>query len=788
MTCGNQQNVYKDIMVNNNKFIDENYFFIDSNNFLMTKSKVYGFALTEQYLYHNYIINDISRCNIVPKKDYGAYIVIKNDTDRINIYQDNIGCFGIYLYRQNGYWALSNSLWLMQEKLGEKELHLDIDYLVDFVCNRTRGWLDEKTPFQEILLLPADTWISINKRTGQLEFETKLWSEYRSIPLTDINAINDIVNRWINKWEGLIRFLYENNFPISVELSGGFDSRIVFALFVHSGIPLNYISVLSSEIKKEDFVIVKQISQAFNFELNKNIICKSTKCNSELTLDLYKNCNFCISKDYNPFYTEINDELAFHFGGQGGELLRGYYMSIDELLDRYIYTKEKWSLPYDFYGKVFTEASVYTQKKYGIAKVASQETVLRMYKIGHMRHHFGKTMAGTSITRNIRLAPLFDPLLLSIDNTASGTLTPDTLYVVLLRKLCQKLLNFPFDRYRHFSKEALKFGNNFKELSNESKYINSIGFKSSYHIHALPRRNNDTPLTAKLFIETVLPRQASILFEHMFGHDALIGIMNSKLSQRESSYSKIGAIAIAFAYYRVHKKELLSNGDFLSEDFSFDEAQWKIKLQSLPGAKDYFSTDMAIHALRETLTLKPELLAPRLRLADILHGEGNEGEAESLLNEALSIPSNDYWGLLLKCKIAIKLKKFDKALEFARKSFELHSDIITIGYLAQLLYHNELLDEAVMFINTQLSIRPDWLRGISLRYLCYTKLKLFDKALDDAIVLFNIKKDTSNYERLIKSLYNIKNFEEARSVFIEGINKFGSLNISPKIVKYLNTI
>ena len=38
MTCGNQQNVYKDIMVNNNKFIDENYFFIDSNNFLMTKS------------------------------------------------------------------------------------------------------------------------------------------------------------------------------------------------------------------------------------------------------------------------------------------------------------------------------------------------------------------------------------------------------------------------------------------------------------------------------------------------------------------------------------------------------------------------------------------------------------------------------------------------------------------------------------------------------------------------------------------------------------------------------
>ena len=411
-----------------------------------------------------------------------------------------------------------------------------------------------------------------------------------------------------------------------------------------------------------------------------------------------------------------------------------------------------------------------------------------MYKIGHMRHHYGKTMAGTSITRNIRLAPLLDPLLLSIDNTAGGTLTPNTLCVVLLSKMCKKLLDFPFDGYRRFSKEALEFGNNFEELPKESKQICSIGFKSSYLLHALPRRNNDTPLTAERFIENVLPKQASLLFEHMFGHDALIGIMDKKLSQRESLYSKIGAIAIAFAYYRVHKKELSSNGDFLNEEFSFDEAQWKSKLQSLPGAKDYFSTERAIHALRETLTLMPELLAPRLRLADILHGEGNEGEAESLLNEALSIPSNDYWGLLVKCKIAIKLKKLDKALEFARKSFELHSNIIIIGYLAQLLYQNELLDEAVLFINTQLSERPDWLRGISLRYLCYTKLKLFDKALEDAQMLFNIKQDASTYERIIKALYNIKKFEEAKTVFMEGINKFGSLNISPKIVEYLNTI
>lgn len=89
-------------------FIDDNFFVIDSDNCKDTKSKLYGFVIQENKIsafkknYNQHI----------EKKDNGTYINIIREKKKIIIEQDAVGSYGLFLYKTENYFALSNSFFL----------------------------------------------------------------------------------------------------------------------------------------------------------------------------------------------------------------------------------------------------------------------------------------------------------------------------------------------------------------------------------------------------------------------------------------------------------------------------------------------------------------------------------------------------------------------------------------------------------------------------------------------------------------------------------------------------
>lgn len=769
---------WKDDAVDNcRQFLDENYFFIDSNNFSSVKSKVYGFALTEKYLYHNYLLPDDHPCDIRPETDSGAYIVVRNEKDAVTILQDFRGCIGIYCYQREGYWAISNSLWLLQDKLAARELTLDPDYISDFAVCGCAPWLENRTPYREISLISPDVRIVIEKQTGRLHFEDASWQGYHSISLDDPRCL-EVIDRWISKWTGIIRFLHKKKFHLSVDLTGGFDSRTVFALFLKSGVPLKDINIVSVKSAENDYAIAKQISETFDFPLNENSLFESTTCSPNLTLESYRNCYFGIHKSTSIFQTNMANMPVFKFSGQGGEAIRGaWHISFDEFLDRYVYSASTWQLLPFFSGKAIIEAAGNIQKRFGIDGDKQHEIMELLYLKGRSRNHHGKSIASQNSHKVLVTSPLYDPMLLSISTADNERIKPDTLYAMILCRTCKKLLDIPYEGQRHFSREALDYCKNIDELHIEQENLHQFGYVTSYHFRAMPAARGKVPLKAERFIDAYFPRKTELLSRHLLGND----VFTSNMAGNRANINKLTAIALAFAYYRTHAKNLPAQGGFLDADFRFDEAQWQARLKALPGAAEYFPREKAITALRETLALMPNLLAPRLPLALLLKAEGRTAEAESLLREALSLPTDDHWALLIKSKIATELKVFDKALEYARESFTRNNNITCAGHIARLLQQNGLYEEAIHFITSQLEVWPTWIQGFSVRYNCYFKLKLFDKAVADAESLLKLQESDPNYARMVTCLYEMKNIKEASRFFIEGSDKFGRLTIRQDI-------
>ena len=88
--------------------IDRQFFVISSDRLDEVKSYIYGFSVQDDGI--------VDYSNFTPEllkglRGNGGYVSVEVDCDLITIRQDAIGCFGLYLYQEEGYFALSNSFY-----------------------------------------------------------------------------------------------------------------------------------------------------------------------------------------------------------------------------------------------------------------------------------------------------------------------------------------------------------------------------------------------------------------------------------------------------------------------------------------------------------------------------------------------------------------------------------------------------------------------------------------------------------------------------------------------------
>ena len=92
-----------------------------------------------------------------------------------------------------------------------------------------------------------------------------------SIPLESKEGMK-ILDKWADKWGYILRSIKRKTNNISIDLSGGFETRLFLSILINSGINFNDIRINTALDKEHDheidFKIVSNISSKFGFKLN----------------------------------------------------------------------------------------------------------------------------------------------------------------------------------------------------------------------------------------------------------------------------------------------------------------------------------------------------------------------------------------------------------------------------------------------------------------------------------------------------------------------------------------
>ena len=444
-----------------NNFTDDEFFIIDSNNINSIKTKFYGYGIVNDKIITKSKFNSPDELN-----GNGAYIFIDSNNDTISLFQDHVGSYGLYLYEHEDYFAISNSFLKLTEFLSksDKPISLNKDYANYYLSVALTVSVPDETLINEITMLSRNCIVHIDKESKKLTTEELDFKE-TTISLDTEEGIK-ILDDWYFRWVELFRELRKKTNSMRFDLSGGFDSRIVAALWLTANINLNNVLINSSknEALKEDLKIASEIAEHFNFKLNlpKKHKLKPVTIIESLNAELYPQFGFHKTRFWKPYkFEETNYRISGHCGGLMRHDLNYTLQEYEEkiinrtkLYDKEIYESTK---------KLFEIKNEKYCEKYNL-DINSKKLTTIFYKDSRNRHHFGKSWIGDYSCNIITIAPLSDPNLMKLklhtDSCDDGLL----LYALIFLRYCPDLINFKVEHNRQINEKTIRYAN---EINNK---------------------------------------------------------------------------------------------------------------------------------------------------------------------------------------------------------------------------------------------------------------------------------------------------------------------------------
>lgn len=435
----------------------EEFFIINSDNLNSIKKKLYGFGFNNSEL----ILEDSN--NFSNLNGLGSYVLVDVDEEFINISQDFNGCYGIYLYVNEDYFAISNSFLYLVEFLKDKQpISFNKDYADSFLFSDLVSLAYGETLINEIEVLPRNYRVIINKKDASLNYDEIDYQE-RSIPLDSHEGIK-ILDSWYFKWVNIIRNLKSKTNNIEIDLSGGLDTRIIAALWLTSNIDLNQIKIRSLNLDMhcipEDYRIASQIADEFNFKLNDNSMMGLQQYVFKDIKTIFNISNYIKLGFHKQLYWRKSKFTApyFSISGNGGELLRSFYnLHTEEFVSNQVYRAQTYDdslvKPTE---RIIKSGLLKLQKKLNINDFNSKKLPERHYKEVRSRNHFGKTVAEKYFSNVFTLCPLMDPDIHKIKIGDEDLNDMRLLFILILLRYCPKLLDFEIEGGRKFDENTIK--------------------------------------------------------------------------------------------------------------------------------------------------------------------------------------------------------------------------------------------------------------------------------------------------------------------------------------------
>lgn len=275
----------------------------------------------------------------------GCYFLAAHSATGLKIGTDFKGNCKVFFYRHGTRWAVSNSFIKLVEAVRAKSWPTTIlPHVIDSWGVPGRFWdqcWSYGTSIEEISLLPR--WATLEASSAGLK-------ELDPSPHPnddDYDAYIDGLTEYLNVWIGRIgTIMNDNALRVQLELTGGKDSRGVFALFLAARQYFGFsfsdrFDLLSSRspARADDLPIATELAAAYNMPLNSPNFDRGapTYLSAGEQVDWWSTFAF---GSYRPIYIVSGQRYlsALPFGGQGGEGTRQQYEPFDTLhsiLDHY---------------------------------------------------------------------------------------------------------------------------------------------------------------------------------------------------------------------------------------------------------------------------------------------------------------------------------------------------------------------------------------------------------------------------------------------------------------------
>lgn len=444
--------------------INREFFIIDSDNLSDVKDKLYGFSFKKSSLVQDDDLGEYEGLDNI-----GTFVLIQKNDDEVIISQDCIGTYGIYVYQKDDYFAISNSFIRLVEHLKiNHEMTLNKDYAYISLLPRMFSTLiHEKTLVNEITCVPRNFKIHIDTNSKIISYEKINYNE-NSISLDSEEGLK-LLDKWFYKWVEIIRSLKLKTNNISIDLSGGFDTRMILALILVANIDINSIRVYSIDNNQhshpEDFRIASLIADEFGFKLNQDLdvdyynypdIQTVLDLSSYVKLGFNSQLNFKLMRPQDPIYM---------ITGMGGGISRGWPIGDAQSQINDIVNKSKRFEPAfaDNCERILKEG--HESIRHIRPNIADDETFQwEYYKETRLRNHFGKLTVENYMSNNLALCPLIDPDLFKLKNKTEECFDNSLLMTLIFVRYCPKLLDFEVEGGREFDSDVVEYAKRINEI------------------------------------------------------------------------------------------------------------------------------------------------------------------------------------------------------------------------------------------------------------------------------------------------------------------------------------
>ena len=446
------------------------YFIIDSENSAEAGSELFGFCCTESG-----VATDFGVAPRDMRDQVGAWVRIERTDDRLEVTQDAVGCFGLYLYRDGGYWALSNSFNDLAAYLAPRHrLTLNKDYADAFLGQGICVSVYAETMFREIAWLDRRATVSIDLSSGELGVRMRALKE-KTVPVDSEEGLR-LLDAWHDTWVRFIRGAAKS-WPgrICVDVSGGFDTRMVLAVVLSSGIDVARIWFNSTRKRPEDYRIASMIAERYGFALNMmgRPLVKERRVPLRRYLDIALSA-LCFEKIVYSSVGKRQRVPTLRLGGHGGGMVRGYGHRTSRR--GYIRTAAKQARgvfaglarpgapapstgieailnrSFDAIGGVHADIEGLEQR---------EATGQQYYMETRHRSHFGLPAARGFASHRYDAMLLADPIIHKIDESwaGRGALMP----ALIFTRYCPGLAEFPLEGGRSIGADALSYARELNE-------------------------------------------------------------------------------------------------------------------------------------------------------------------------------------------------------------------------------------------------------------------------------------------------------------------------------------